>query len=373
MESKLGSESWEFVSTAAGLRSLSLQLRPGQPVALDTEADSLYHYEEKLCLITLRQHGCTWILDPLALPDLTALWETLPDYLWIVHGADYDLRLIIKAGSRPPENVFDTMLAARLCGISPAGYAALVSKFFGQSLSKGAQKADWSQRPLPRRLLRYASQDVFYLEPLYQELRSRLLQLGRLRWLEQLYRRLVQLATRPPLLTDPLARFQHLRGLRPEGLGILHKLWEWREVEARKLDLPRFRLARDAELVALAFWAQEHGPKKPPETAFPTAQWQRYREGLLEAIQAGTKSPILRKEREAFSRPRGNDPLWEKRLRALTEKRNQIARELGLEASLIAPRAILEHLAQSATPTASELISEARWCPWQAELLGIPY
>ncbi|CAF0693507.1 Ribonuclease D [Candidatus Methylacidithermus pantelleriae] len=372
MKSKTASFPWKLIEDERGLALLSQKLDPQALLAIDTEADSLHHYEGKLCLITLRQGEQTWLVDPLSAQQLGEFWPFLAKFRWVVHGMDYDLRMLLGAGAQPPQSIFDTMLAARLCGLTPAGYASLVERFFSHKLSKGPQKADWSRRPLPPHLLDYACQDVAYLEPLARKLRQRLEELGRLGWLEELSGRILQTVRRPAPPKDPKARLFQAKGLRPEGLGILHKLWVWRETEAQKRDLPRFRIARDEELFSLAQWAQQRGREDPPETLFPRHRWNRYREALVAAITAGSQEPLTPPNRSDLNHRR-EDPHWEKRFHDLTHKRNEIAAKLGLEPALIAPRAVLQKLAQSEAPNATELIAQGHWCRWQADLMGIPY
>mgnify|MGYP001077099340 CR=1 FL=1 len=170
-----------FISNLSGRLSLFAMDRGGSipepllppEIALDTEADSLHHYFEKVCLIQLAAGEESAIVDPLCGMDLSALLALLTCKPLILHGADYDLRMMrLTFGFLPEGEVFDTMLAARLLGYEEFGLASLVERFFGVRLSKGGQKSDWSRRPLSESQLRYAGDDTRYLLPLAARLRE---------------------------------------------------------------------------------------------------------------------------------------------------------------------------------------------------------
>ena len=164
--------SYTFVDNASGLRPLLDDVESADDVALDTEADSLHHYQEKICLIQLSVDGRHWIVDPLAGLDLTPLLALLEGRELLIHGCDYDLRLLFRSYQMRPSRVFDTMLAAQLLGREQIGLAALVETACGVALSKHGQRADWSRRPLTENLLDYAKDDTRYLHPLAAALRA---------------------------------------------------------------------------------------------------------------------------------------------------------------------------------------------------------
>jgi ribonuclease D len=125
-------------------------LRAADWVALDTEADSLHAYPEKLCLLQISTAAGDALIDPLSRIDLNPLWTELQRHRLILHGADYDLRLLRKNHSFVPNRIFDTMLASRLLGEREFGLGSLLQRHLGVTLEKGSQKADWSRRPLTR-------------------------------------------------------------------------------------------------------------------------------------------------------------------------------------------------------------------------------
>src|SRR5437879_115099 len=151
-------------------------------VAVDTEADSLHAYPEKVCLIQISTASGDELIDPLAQVDLDPLLDALSGHELIMHGADYDLRLLIRHHRFVPSSIFDTMLAARLLGLSQFSLGHLVEKYLGVKLEKGAQKANWALRPLTEKMERYARNDTHHLKPLADKLRDELQAKSRLAW-----------------------------------------------------------------------------------------------------------------------------------------------------------------------------------------------
>src|SRR6266446_8033913 len=131
-------------------------LRAASWVAVDTEADSLHAYPEKVCLIQISTVSGDELIDPLARVNLDPLLEALAGHELIMHGADYDLRLLRRHHEFVPKAIFDTMLAARLLGLRQFSLGNLVEKYLQVKLEKGAQKANWAMRPLTERMARYA-------------------------------------------------------------------------------------------------------------------------------------------------------------------------------------------------------------------------
>ena len=182
---------WVVIDSDGRLSEFLSKLRVAEWVALDTEADSLHAYPEKLCLLQISTAQRDDLIDPLAPINLPLLWPVLHQQQLIMHGADYDLRLLRKKHDFVPVRIFDTMLASRLLGEREFGLSSLVRKYLGVTLEKGSQKADWATRPLTARMAAYARNDTHYLKPLADILREQLRQKERLGWLEQSCARLI--------------------------------------------------------------------------------------------------------------------------------------------------------------------------------------
>jgi ribonuclease D len=177
----LESEEYVYVRERAAMERLIQRISAAERVAVDTEADSLHNYFEKVCLVQLSLGGAHYLVDPLCGLDLNRLLEALADKPLILHGGDYDLRMMrASMGFRARREVFDTMIAAQLLGFEQIGLAALIERYFDITIGKVGQKSDWSRRPLSENQLRYAVNDTRFLERLADRMHGELSARGRL-------------------------------------------------------------------------------------------------------------------------------------------------------------------------------------------------
>lgn len=328
---------------------------------MDTEADSLHAYPEKLCLLQISLAGADELIDPLAGLDLGPLLEVLRGRELILHGADYDLRMLRRTFGFLPDAVFDTMLAARLLGFTEFGLTHLVIQLLGVHLEKGPQTADWARRPLTERMINYARNDTRYLKPLADLLKARLLELGRLAWHQESCARLIrdcaEVRTPDP---DQVWRVKGADKLDRRGLAILREIWNWRDAEAMAASRPPFFVLRHDLLVALAE-AATHG--KPVAPLLPPRMSSRRRAGLQAALDRGLALPPA--DWPHRNRSTGHRPsLAEKRrYEQLRERRDGHAARLGIDPTLIASRATLSALARDWDTNRADLMK------WQCALL----
>ena len=373
-----------MITDAARLASLIEQIEPADRVAVDTEADSLHSYREKLCLLQISVPApdavvgvsdagqsvspghesartvCDYIVDPLANIDLEPLRRAFETKEIVLHGADYDLRMLRRGLNLAASKIFDTLIAARLLGICEFSLAALVKRYFGLTLLKGSQKANWAQRPLPARMAEYAINDVHYLLPLAEKLEAELVRYERWDWLRQSCQRAIeQAAVARTRDHDELWRIRGSGLLRGGSAAVLRALWQWREKEAEKADRPPFHVLRNEELLKAAVKFASGSVPDYKHFSF------RRRQAFLDAAQAALRAP--ESEWPVSRRRFGTRPTNEtvQRAEELRRRRNKSAEELGLEPSFIAPRSTLEAIAADATRTAALLV------PWQRELLDV--
>jgi len=358
-----------WVNTPQALDFFITSLRGYFPLALDTEADSLHHYRESVCLIQVTHAEQHFLIDPLDPFPLGELWPPTSRHTWILHGADFDLRMLRRAGAPEPQAVFDTMLAAQLVGLRAFGYGALVEQFCGITLDKKSQKADWSQRPLSPAMIDYAVQDTQYLEPIAEALGRQLDDKGRREWHEQSCVRVVA-ASRIIREDDPenAWRISGSALLSPPAQAIVKELWHWREKEAEAVDLPVFKVLHNELLLDLAVWCAEN-PRVPPMGApcWPRRSSPQRAERLVEAIERGRAAPPVPRPPRPERPPR--DIAAEQRMEKLRIHRDKVAAELGLDPTVIAAKSVLQDIARKPETSAETLIAESRWCPWQWELI----
>jgi ribonuclease D len=400
----LGFGFWDFgvIASTRQLGELITALKPHDRIAIDTEADSLHCYKEKLCLLQISIPGKDFIIDPLAdvaeparggqplqsqqhhrssdkirrgwaiqpvqrtgCPpgeqriDLAPLCDALAEKEIVLHGADYDLRLLRRNLNFVPQRIFDTVIAARLIGIYEFSLAALVQRYFEIELAKGSQKANWAQRPLPARMAEYAVNDTRYLLPMAERLETELNSRDRMEWFRQSCQRAIELAAidRERDL-DEAWRISGAGALRGRASAVLRELWNWREKEAEAVDRPPFHILQNRELLSAAerFAAGE----SPDYKHFS----DRRRRAFRQAAERGMQLP----EKDWPVRPRrsGTRATAEvvKRIEQLRRNRDHVAKDLQIESSFIAPRATLEAIA------ADQTRADALLVPWQRELLG---
>ena len=375
----------DLIATDAGLSELLKKIEAADRVGIDIEADSLHSYREKLCLLQIsvptvagivdagsdlgpashsRDHQSRLqhdvIVDPLAGLDLEPLRRALESREIVLHGSDYDLRMLRRGLNFVAHKIFDTLIAARLLGIREFSLAALVKRYFGLELPKGSQKANWAKRPLPARMAEYAINDTRYLLPLAEKLEAELDSYHRRDWLRQSCQRAIeQAATARVRKNDESWRVRGSGSLKGPAAAVLRALWQWREREAEMADRPPFHILQNEKLLhaAISFASGD----VPDYKHFSP----RRREAFREAARTGlatpeSDAPVMR--RRFGTRPTAETVQCTEELR---RRRDKSAEELGLEPSFVAPRGTLEAVAADGTRAISLLV------PWQRELLGI--
>ena len=348
------------IETAEALAAMLPALEPHDRIPIDTEADSLHCYFEKLCLIQISVPGHDFLIDPLANLPLEPLFAAVAGKELAIHGADYDLRLLRRVGFAGPARVFDTMIAARLCGIPEFSLAALILKYFGIQLAKASQKANWARRPLPEQMTDYAIKDTHYLLEISSILEADLRRLERWEWFQQSCERAIVASTivreRDP---DQLWRITGSKDLRGRSSALLRALWTWRDAEAQAVDRPSFHILHNEQLVEAADrfdrglevdYAQLKGGRR-------ARFFQAAREAL--ALPESEWPQIIRKPRPRTTREE------ELRFKRLKTKRDDVAAALQLDPSLIAPKLVLENLAANFDEAAGRMM------PWQRAILDL--
>jgi ribonuclease D len=328
---------------------------------IDTEADSLHHYSEKLCLMQLGVAGRIALIDTLALPDITSLLRVIDELTIWLHGADYDLTLFQKTYKWAPRKLRDTQIAARLLGHRELGLGALAERHVGLILSKASQKADWSQRPLPEKMLSYAADDVRYLPEISGILCKMLQESGRTAWFVQ---------SCDALVVDVLARGERMKEepwrlngsgkLQPKGLAFLRLAWQWRDGIAAERDVPPFRVINNQDIINLAIQFQEEDRIQLPD------RWRSaWKHALLDAADSVQASPPETwPVRPKFQHRRMTED-DKARIDRLCKHRDAKAAGLGIESSALGARALMEELILDGKGAPA-----ARLLPWQREVLG---
>jgi len=305
-------------------------------------------------------HQPDFIVDPLADFRLAPLRDALAEKEIVLHGADYDLRLLRRNMDFVPRRIFDTVIAARLVGIREFSLAALVERYFNIQLAKGSQKANWAQRPLSAKMAEYAINDTRYLLPLATRLEAELDSRGRMEWFRQSCQRALDFsAVDRERDADAAWRISGAGALRGRASAVLRELWNWREKEAEAVDRPPFHILQNRELIASA--TRFATGESPDYKHFSDRRRRAFFEAAKRAMELPEKDWPIRPKRS------GSRPTAEviKRVEKLRQSRDHAAKELHIESSFIAPRATLEAIG------ADESRAEALLVSWQRELIKL--
>ncbi len=366
-----------WIDSIAAVENLQALLRRQPALAVDTESDSLYSYFEKVCLLQLSTRENDYIIDPLA-ADVAALGAIFGDARIekTFHAAEYDLLCLKRDYGFGFDNIFDTMLAARILGWENVGLGSILQERFGVTLNKKMQRADWGQRPLSREQVEYAREDTHYLLALRDRQFAELEQRGRLQEAREEFARLARVEPAPRRF-DPDA-YWNLKGTRdldPARLGALRELYRWRDAEARKRDRPPFKVLSDATMLTLVL-ARPPSPRALQNVGGISPHiFQRYHAAILDAVDKGGAHPQTQIPQPRARRERPLDNRARTRLARLKEWRRQRADARGVAPDVIVSNDALYEIAR-VYPRTFDALREIGLGEWKlqeygAELLAV--
>ncbi len=354
----MDSGSTRWIRTADQLDALVDELAGCRAIGIDTEADSLHHYTEKVCLLQLAAFGgASWLIDPLALGDLSALAPILaePSILKVVHGGDNDVTSLRRDFGFTFRSMFDTSIAARLLGDTEVGLQALVRNELGVELSKGSQRDDWSKRPLTAKQEAYALADVAHLMALAARLTDRLADAGRIEWAREEFAALAALA--PAQKRTGRDDFRRIKGsakLSRRQQAVLRELYLWREARAAAADRPPFKIVGPEVLLAMA----ERPPTGVDEVARMLASYRRQND-QIEIVFAAIQRALELSEDELPAREQGERTTLSasarRRIDALRAWRDRQATHSRIDPSIVMPTRVIERIAIAGPQTLTDL------------------
>ncbi len=363
-----------WIRTPEELEGLADSLEGSRALALDSESDSLYHHFEKVCLVQLAtDRGEGWLIDPLAVRDLTALGPLMadPGVVKVLHGADYDVTTLKRDFGFAFAGLFDTMIAARYLGMPEIGLQAVAKAELGAVLSKDSQKDDWSRRPLTPRQEAYAAADVEHLLALRARLEANLREKGRLEWVREECDAVAGLEpARRRKDPDAWQRIKGARRLKPRALAALRELLAWREARAEATDVPAFKILGNEALLALA----EKGPRNPGELAQVRGVLPRLRDHAGALLDAVARARALPEQDLPSFPPAPRPPVVPEavrlRIEALKAWRVRTAQSLALDVSVVLPQRLIDRLAESAPRGFADLERIEGLRLWRARAFG---
>ena len=357
-----------LVDTPIALKNMAELLSRETRLAVDTEANSLHAYQERVCLIQFSTPQTDYLVDPLALDDLTYLAPLFhdPHIEIIFHAAEYDVLGLQRDFDFSFHNIFDTMLAARTLGYKQVGLASLLSEKFGIDVDKHNQKADWGQRPLTASLIDYARLDTHFLIALRDILETELREKDRWELAREDFQRscFVNHGNNHRQVRAGWERIEGRQDLTPRQQTILNQLCLTREKIAARLNRPLFKVV-DEHLLLRVAQAEPHSIEQLLSAGFSERQIQRFGKPMLEAVERGLVAPIV----QATELEKTPEAVLN-RLNRLKAWRKKKAEEMGVESDVILPRFYMTLLAEQnpRSPQAMEKTMQGSF--WRLEHFG---
>lgn len=342
-----------LITRFGDLIKLAQLLSKQSVLGVDTESNSLYAYQESVCLIQFSTTQADYLIDPLAIQDLSPLGPIFsnPQIVKVFHAAEYDLLCLRRDYGFQFANLFDTMLASRLLGRTNLGLGSLLEEEFDVMVNKRHQRADWGQRPLPKHLLEYARIDTHYLIPLRERLQEDLKKAGRWELACEDFERLCKINAAPreenAIITRGIAGG---RDLQPQQYTVLLQLCAYREQAARQMNRPLFKVIGDKTLLAIAEACPRSSEQLRGLPGMTVGQVNRHGKAILQAVQRGL-------ETRPISPPHSHRPdeTFLSRLEKLRQWRKKTAASLGVESDVVLPKDLLYALAEQNPQTHEEL------------------
>ena len=368
-----GQPEYAFIESQQELKQAVAHLEKEPAIGVDLEADSMYHYREKVCLLQISSSTENFLVDTLVVKDLSDLESLFADsrILKIFHGADYDIRSLHRDFSLDVNFLFDTQIAARFLGLSETGLADLLKVKLGVVLKKKYQKEDWSRRPLPEAMLNYAVMDSLYLISLARILEGELQEVGRMSWVREECEAQSRVRSVNNHNGPLFLKFKGAGKYDNRSLAVLEALLQLRERLAEKRDRPPFKVLGNPAITALV----EEKPRNLKELktikGIGDRQVKILGGPILENIRKSLnlsedKLPVYPKtKRRAF------DPAVSNRVKALKEWRQGCARDWGMDPGFICNNTLIQAIAQDNPKGLEDLHEIEEMRDWQKQAFGL--
>ncbi|MDY6873976.1 MAG: ribonuclease D [Chloroflexota bacterium] len=368
MLSSLKNTELVWVDQPQKLAAVAKELSQTDILAVDTESNSLYAYQEQVCLIQFSTREKDYLIDALVLPDLSSLGPLFSseEILKVFHAAEYDLICLFRDYGFRFNFLFDTMIAARTLGYQKVGYGSLLEKFFDVKMNKKYQRANWGKRPLKPEMMEYARLDSHYLIPLQEHLRAELEESGR--WplaLEDFRRATRNIENTTGSSEDDFWKLRGARDLSPEKAAVLKSLYFFREDQAKAQGRPPFKILSNQALVEIAQTCPNHKEELFLLPSLSDRLASRYGKKLMQAVRIGKQA---KPERPPHHKRPKNAVL--QRIDKLREWRKVTGRELGVPSDVVLPRDVLNRIAWADPANKQDLQKAMHDVPYRFDRFG---
>ncbi|MCH7933151.1 MAG: HRDC domain-containing protein [Gemmatimonadetes bacterium] len=363
-----------LISDADSLGELQEGLTGENRVAVDLEAAGFHRYSDRVCLLQVSTAGQHFVVDTLAVDPSGVLRGPMesPTVTILLHGGDYDLRLLDRDLDLHPVKLFDTQTAAALLGEPSLGLAALLQKYLDVHVSKKYQRADWAQRPLPAEMLDYAVSDTRHLHELARILIERLEAVGRISWAEEESTLMEALRWNSTGDVDPVTRIKGARNLELRDVALVREAWLWRDEVARARDRAPFRVAGDPALLEVVGERPRNVSALGRIRGFSSQLAERSGKELLDRLEQTDRlddSELVGYPRGPAG-PRRPSPEVEEIANRLKAVRNEVAVTLGIDRGVLMSNTVILEIAQVNPSSVEELAGVPGVRRWQSEALA---
>jgi len=361
---------YRLIDTPDQLSITVKKLAGVKAVAVDLEADSMFHYREKVCLLQLATRSYAYLVDPLLVRDLTPLQTIFadPNRTKIFHGSDYDIRSLYRDFRLEVSSLFDTELACRFLGYHPSGLATVLNDRYGVTMEKRFQRKNWAMRPLPEEMLAYAAADVTYLLPLADALKEELAAKNRLAWVMEECASLRQVRA-PEGEERPLfLRFKGAGNLDRRSLAVLEAVLQVRDTIAALKDRPAYKVFSRQAVMALAETKPCSLKALENSAALSAKQIKLWGKSIVAAVKAAKAEKKL-PQYPKTGRPRLPEKLT-RRVSALKNWRKKRARRMDLAPGLVLNNTLITAIAGTKPKRVTDLETISGLRRWQKEAFG---
>jgi ribonuclease D len=363
-----------LISDADSLGELQEGLTGENRVAVDLEAAGFHRYSDRVCLLQVSTAGQHFVVDTLAVDPSGVLRGPMesPTVTILLHGGDYDLRLLDRDLDLHPVKLFDTQTAAALLGEPSLGLAALLQKYVDVHVSKKYQRADWAQRPLSAEMLDYAVSDTRHLHELARILIERLEAVGRISWAEEESTLMEALRWNSTGDVDPVTRIKGARNLELRDVALVREAWLWRDEVARARDRAPFRVAGDPALLEVVGERPRNVSALGRIRGFSSQLAERSGKELLDRLEQTDRlddSELVGYPRGPAG-PRRASPEVEEIANRLKAVRNEVAVTLGIDRGVLMSNTVILEIAQVNPSSVEELAGVPGVRRWQSETLA---
>lgn len=363
---------YRIIDSSESLKKFAEDLSRKKVIAVDMEADSMFHFKERVCLIQIAAKNINVLIDPLKIEDMSCLIPVFadPEIKKIFHGADYDIRSFHRDFGIEVENLFDTQLVCRFLGCRETGLESVLNKQLNIVLDKKYQRKDWSQRPLPLEMLDYAAKDAIYLIPLAQILEKKLKKKNRLSWVREecAYLSRVRAASNGD---GPLfLKFKGAGRLSSRNLAVLESILQTRRNFAEIKDRPPFKIFSNNAILQLTNIKPMTLTQLRKSNILSSKQYDMYGSDIVDAINRGINIPDKNLPKYPRKKSPSMGPDVPEKIKKLKDWRDNIADGLVIDPALVCNKALMTSIAMKNPLNLKALKDVENIKNWQVKAFG---